>query len=132
MILPKTLRRLGEKTLPPAAIVSLERFLSGAVDVQRVQVSGVVQSVVDDDTSWRLKVETGLGHFITHLPKTPVFSPTRLLDAEVRMTGLAAASRNWRSEFICPRLMISREENVIVEKAAPDDPFAAPEFPLKA
>lgn len=35
-------------------------------------------------------METGLGHFLARLPKTEDFEPTRLLDAEVEMTGLAA------------------------------------------
>ncbi len=48
------------------------------------------------------------------------------------MTGLAAVSRNWRAEFVCPRLVISHEEDVVILKAAPADPFAAQKVPLNA
>ena len=131
VILPIGLRLLGEKTLPPAREVPLAQLMSGAADVQRVRVSGVVQSIADEaGRRWLLKVETGLGHFLARLPKTEAFAPARMLDAEVQMTGVAAVSRNWRSEFVCPRLVISRGEDVVILKPAPDDPFAAQKVPL--
>ncbi len=40
VIVPRTVRVLGEKPLPPAQAVPLARLMSGAADVQRVQVSG--------------------------------------------------------------------------------------------
>ena len=133
VILPRGLRILGETSLPPAREVPLGQLMRGAADVQRVQVSGVVQSIADEaGRRWLLKIETGLGHFLARLPKTEAFAPARLLDAEVRMTGVAAVSRNWRSEFVCPRLIISHEEDVVIVKAAPDDPFAAQKVPLDA
>lgn len=133
VILPRGLRVLGEKILPAAREVPLRQLMSGAADVQRVQVSGVVQSIADEaGKRWLLKVETGLGHFLARLPKTDAFAPARLLDTEVRMIGVAAVSRNWRSEFVCPRLIISREDDVVIVKAAPDDPFAAQKMPLDA
>ena len=133
VILPRSLRILGQQTLPPVKEVPLSQLMNGAADVQRVQVSGVVQSIADEaGRRWLLKVETGLGHFLARLPKTVAFEPARLLDAEVRMNGVAAVSRNWRSEFVCPRLIISREEDVVIIKAAPGDPFAAQKVPLDA
>ena len=132
VIVPRVLRLLGEKTLSPAREVPLAQLMSGAADVQRVRVSGVVQSIADEaGRRWLLKVETGLGHFLARLPKTEAFAPARMLDAEVQMTGVAAVSRNWRSEFVCPRLVISREEDVVIMKPAPDDPFAAQKVPLE-
>ena len=132
-IVPRRVRLLGKKVLPPAQEIPLAQLMNGAADLRRVQVAGVVQSIAEEgDARWLLKVETGLGHFLARLPKTEAFAPTRLLDAEVRMTGVAAVSRNWRSEFICPRLVISHEEHVEILKAAPADPFAAETVPLDA
>ncbi len=131
VILPATIKIIGVKPLPPAQDVVIERFLSGADDVRRVKASGVVQSIADEGGKrWLLKVETGLGHFLARLPKTDTFAPTRLLDAEVQMTGVAAVSRNWRAEFVCPRLVISHEEDVVILKEAPLDPFSAKSVPL--
>jgi signal transduction histidine kinase len=133
VILPASLRILGQQALPQAPEVPLSKLLNGAADLKRVQVSGVVQSIADEmGRRWLLKIETGLGHFLARLPKTAEFEPSRLLDAEVRMNGVAAVSRNWRSEFVCPRLIISREEDVIILKQAPDDPFAVQKVPLDA
>jgi len=133
IFLPARLRVIGEKPLPPAKAVSLFRLMSGAADVQRVVVTGVVQRFVEEnDSRWLVKVETGLGHFLARLPRTPAFDPARLLDAEVKMTGLAAVSRNWRSEFVCPRLIISREQDVEILRIPPPDAFAAQKLPLSA
>ncbi len=133
VILPRSLRIVGQQALPPVKEVPLSQLMKGAADVQRVQVSGIVQSIADEaGRRWLLKVETGLGHFLARLPKTTAFEPARLLDAEVRMNGVAAVSRNWRSEFVCPRLIISREEDVVILTAAPQNPFAAQKVSLDA
>lgn len=133
VILPSSLRILGHQELPQAKEVALSTLLNGAADLKRVQVSGVVQSIADEvGRRWLLKVETGLGHFLVRLPKTAAFAPSRLLDAEVCMNGVAAVSRNWRSEFVCPRLIISREKDVVILKQAPDNPVAVQKVPLDA
>ena len=133
VLLPRSVRVLGEKALPPARAVPLAQLMSGAAAVRRVEVSGVVQSIADEGGArWLLKVETGLGHFLVRLPKTEAFAPARLLDARVQMRGLAAVSRNWRSEFVCPRLIVSHEADVVILEAAPDDPFAAQKGALNA
>ena len=133
IILPSRIRVLGEKPLPPTKPVSIQRLMSGTVDIERGQLSGVVQSIADENGQrWLLKVETGLGHFLTRLPNTDAFRPERLLDAEVELTGLIAVSRNWRAEFVCPRLIVSHEEDVVIVKAPSLDPFASKKVSLNA
>lgn len=133
VILPVGLKVLGEKPLPAARITSLERLMRGAEDVQRLRVSGVVQSIAEENEKrWLLRIETGLGHLLARLPKTEAFMPARLLDAEVELTGLVAVSRNWRAEFICPRMIVSHLEDVVIAKAPPIDPFASEKVPLCA
>lgn len=133
VVLPRHVKLLGMKTLQPAQTVPLLRLMSGAAAMQRVQVSGVVQDIVDERGAWwLLKVETGLGHFLTRLPKSDSFSPSRLLDATVRMTGVVGNSRNWRAEFICPRLIICHQDDVTIEEPAPVDPFDVKKVPLSA
>ena len=73
VILPRSLRILGQQTLPPVKEVPLSQLMNGAADVQRVQVSGVVQSIADEaGRRWLLKVETGLGHFLARLDRKSV------------------------------------------------------------
>ena len=107
--------------------------MNGGEDVRRIVVTGVVQDIADENRQrWLLKVETGLGHFLARLPKMEAFEPKRLLDAEVQMTGLAAVSRNARAEFICPRLIVSHEEDLVIVKAPPVNPFNSEIVPLNA
>ena len=133
VILPRSIRILGEKPLPPPRAPSLQRLMNGGEDVRRIVVTGVVQDIADENRQrWLLKVETGRGHFLARLPKMEAFEPKRLLDAEVQMTGLAAVSRNARAEFICPRLIVSHEEDLVIVKAPPVNPFNSEIVPLNA
>ena len=126
IILPTKLTILGRSEFPEAPRPSMRRFLRGADDVRRVTVRGVVQNIADEPKAMRLiRVETGVGYFLARLPMEDRFAPLRLLDAEVEIVGVAAASQNWRSEFVCPRLVISRDEDFRVLVPAPADPFKA-------
>jgi signal transduction histidine kinase len=131
--LPKEITILGSRTLSPPIKSNVERFVRGGEYLKRVIVQGVVQDVtMEPNYGWLLKVETGLGHFLTRLPISESYKPEILLDAEIQVTGMAAASRNWRGEFVCPRIIISREEDVRITKKAPQDPFATPYIELNA
>ncbi|MGB7329013.1 MAG: sensor histidine kinase [Rubripirellula sp.] len=122
VILPTRVTILGNSTLPDAPRAVTTRFLNGADELRRVTVNGVVQNISDSPSWWTLRVETGVGHFLTWVPKEEPFTPHRLLDAEVDLTGLASACWNWRSEFVCPRLIIAHEDDIKILKPA-SDPF---------
>ncbi len=124
VILPTQVIIVGKQDLPPAKRAVLRTFFSGADDVRRININGVVQGITSDgDARWLIRAESGAGHFLVRLPKTEEFAPQRLLDAEVRFTGLAAVSRNWRSELVCPRLIIDHYEDVVIVTPASPDPF---------
>ncbi len=131
-ILPRNLRVLGEPGLPPARVVTPQRLMGGAEDSQRVVVSGVVQSFEASRTgTWLLRLDTGTGKLLVNIPADPAVPPERLVDAEVRLAGVAASSRNWRAEYICPRVLVGSSADLAVERAAPGDPFAVPAVPLR-
>lgn len=133
VLLPKRIQILGKKELPPPRPVSLAKLMSGAEDLQRIQVSGVVQNVVENPhNNWLLTLETGLGHVLVTLPKLPDFAPEQIIDAEIQLTGIASSSRNWRAEFICPRLIVRHINDVVFLKNPPADPFSVPKVPLSA
>ncbi|MFK8114390.1 MAG: sensor histidine kinase [Rubripirellula sp.] len=124
VIMPTRITILGKRELPDAPHAVLASFLNGGDDIRRVTVNGVVQDLESEsDNWWSLRVETGVGHFLTRLPREAPFAPHRLLDAEVEITGLAAVSRNWRSEFVCPRLIVNHRNDVRIRRPAPADPF---------
>ena len=124
VILPIRITILGKSKLPEAPRAVTTRFLNGADELRRVTVNGVVQHISEASFWWSLRVETGVGHFLTRIPKEEPYTIDRLLDAEVDLTGVAAVSWNWRSEFVCPRLIIAHESDIRILKPA-SDPFSA-------
>ncbi|TWT83187.1 Signal transduction histidine-protein kinase/phosphatase DegS [Planctomycetes bacterium CA13] len=132
-ITPTRVTVLGKSELPEAPKARMREFLSGADDIRRVTVAGVVQNIADEnELNWLCRVETGVGHFLVRLPKKDRFTPKQLLDAEIEVTGLAGASRNWRAEFVCPRLVIDHEQDIRVRSAAPSDPFSVTKVPIES
>ena len=133
-ILPATIRVSGRRELPRARAPSIARLMSGAEDSQRVEVAGVVQSCATAQAGhWLLRVDLGGGggRLLATIASESSLTPAQLVDAEVRLVGVAASSRNWRAEFICPRLLISSDADVRIVTPAPRDPFAAERSALK-
>jgi signal transduction histidine kinase len=131
-IIPRTVRVLGEKPLPPARVVALDRLMSGAEIAQRVIVIGVVQRCELFNYRWWMRVETPVGHLFVEAMDGVVLKPSALVDGEVQVEGLAASVFNWRRDFARPRLRISRAENVVVTRPPPPDPFAAEKVSVKS
>ena len=125
VVLPRRIKILGEGKLKTAIRPDLKDFFRGAYIMRRVTVGGVVQNVTDDSPGWLVRVETGAGHFLTRLPDTEQFKPRQLMDAEIQVTGVAGASRNWRSQFVGPRIMVAKQDDVEIVRSPSDDPFEA-------
>ncbi len=125
VVLPRRIKLLGPGELKQDEHPDLKDFFRGAYIMRRITVGGVVQNVTDDSPGWLVRVETGAGHFLTRLPKTDGLSPATLMDAEIQVTGVAGASRNWRSQFICPRVMIAEADDIQILRSPSEDPFQA-------
>jgi signal transduction histidine kinase len=126
-VLPTAVRIISHRGLPQARTVPFTRLLTGAEDPTRVEVAGVVQRVSGPTSArWLVELETGVGRVLAHVPDGAGFDPRTLTDAEVRLRGVAASSRNWRAEFVRPRVLVASPEDVLIDRAAPTDPFAAP------
>lgn len=125
VILPTRITIQGKSKLPEPSRAVMARFFNFADELRRVTVNGVVQNVSTESPNWwSLRVETGVGHFVTRIPKEERYAPARMLDAEVELTGVAAVCWNWRSEFVCPRLIIAHREDIRILQPA-SDPFSA-------
>ena len=130
-VLPTAVRIISHRGMPQARTVPFTRLLTGAEDPTRVEVAGVVQRVSGPTSArWLVELETGVGRVLAHVPDGPGFDPRTLTDAEVRLRGVAASSRNWRAEFLRPRLLVAMPVDVLIDRAAPLDPFAAPEIAI--
>lgn len=127
VVFPTSIEIFGHGELPPPVEVTKRAFFGGAADVRRVRMGGVVQNITNENPRvWLLRIETGVGHLLMRLPKNPRYSPEILLDAEVKFTGLATVSRNWRREFVCPRMIINAHEDFQIVDAAPPNAFDVP------
>jgi len=127
-VLPTAVRVISHRGMPQARTVPYTRLLTGAEDPIRVEVAGVVQRVSGPTGArWLVELETGVGRVLAHVPDGPGFDPRTLTDAEVRLRGVAASSRNWRAEFIRPRVLVARVVDVLIDRSAPPDAFAAPQ-----
>lgn len=132
-LLPTAIRGLGPAPEPVARPPDRGRFFSGADDCLRVTARGVVQGYRDDRDSWLLLMQDAGRGFSASVPKDLLAEdPERLVDAEVRLSGVATSHFNARGQFLAPRLAVVHADDVVIEQPAAGPPFAAPPVPLAA
>jgi signal transduction histidine kinase len=121
---------LGAAPLKPPPFVTIAELLTGKFHCQRVCVEGVVRMV---DGRWNdgrrldLQIATSDGRIeanIFDIPNTRSYD--YLLDAKIRLTGVAAGKFNARREFVRPTIEVEGLESLEVESAGPSNPFALP------
>jgi signal transduction histidine kinase len=128
-ILPRTLRIVGEEALPPARPIDPARFFSGAEAGLRVEARGVVQGYQAAENGWTLHLDSNPGRFTVEFPLSALPDPEPLVDAEVRVIGVAVTRVNTRGEITMPRIYSSQPGELVVERAA-TAPFDSPSMPL--
>ncbi|MEY2878243.1 MAG: hypothetical protein RLZZ15_623 [Verrucomicrobiota bacterium] len=129
VILPRTIRVLGEQPLPAPRPMIPFRFFSGAEDGMRVEVRGVVQGFQSAEGGWLLHLNANPGRSTAEFPASALQNPADLVDAEVRVTGVAVSRFNTRGEITMPRLFANDARDLLIEVPAVA-PFAAPLVPL--
>jgi len=130
VILPSTLRITGLVELPRARATTPDWFFSGADDCQRIEVRGVVQGVRRGQDYWSLMMDAMPGVFMAVVPAAELPDVESLIDAEVRLTGVAHSRFNTRGEFLMPNVALNSRAEVVVEKPAAADLFTVPKVML--
>ena len=124
---------LGRTELEPPQEATLEDLVARKFHCQRVSVEGIVRAV---DGKWDkgqrldLQIEVGTGRLdvqVYDIPTDRTYDD--LLDAKVRVVGMAGGKFNARREFVRPLLQAAGLESVTVEERGPADPF---DLPLQA
>ena len=124
---------LGTEPMKAAVPVDPERLFRGADNGRRIMLSGVVQGYRDDGSWWNLVVESAAHRLVARIDKDSLRQdPAELIDAEVRLAGVASAVRNTRGEFLLPRLYVARAADVEVLSPPPVDAFESPQVPPAA
>lgn len=130
-----TWTKLGTAPLPkPKRVprdISLEQLMSGLEDSQRVEIEGIVRTVVPNKINMDVEIADE-GYRIHAFPRLiPDIDPQSLVGARVRVRGTAAAS--WTDKIRHMRDMVIfvpvTNDFVVVQKETMD-PFDKPIIPL--
>lgn len=130
VILPRAVKITGRAELPRARTMTPDWLFSGADDCQRIEVSGVVQGVRRGQDYVSLMMDAMPGEFMAVVPAGELPEVESLIDAEVRLTGVAHSRFNTRGEFLMPNLAMNSRADLIVEKPAVADLFTLPQVML--
>lgn len=123
-LLPTSIRVVRSATEPAARPPDRGRFFNGADDCLRVTVRGVVQGYRDGRDSWLLLMQDAGRGFIASVPKQLLADdPDQLVDAVVRLVGVATSHFNARGQFLAPRLAVVHAADVVVEQPAAGPPL---------
>jgi signal transduction histidine kinase len=128
IILASSARKLGTALVPAARKVTCQQLVTGAMDCQWVELTGVVREClppsVRGSTIWRIIVAADGGRLPVRIsiPGKPDFQE----DAEVRVRALCFYQFNRNRQVLNPVLEVPTEVPLQVEEPAPSDPFAAP------
>jgi signal transduction histidine kinase len=112
-------KKLGTAPLPEAKPVSMEQFMSGAEDGQRIELSAIVisaqrsQIVASRD---RLDLKSGDGSFRAFLPFSTNVPPYSLVGATVRIRGTASTSFSRSLRYkLSVFVYLPRESDLIID-----------------
>jgi signal transduction histidine kinase len=132
IVVPERITAVGKSALPVPRPVTYERLASGQEDSQFVEIAGIVRSVQfhEPSTHYQIEIATGGGRLSVFARELPVKRPQELLDSTVRVRGVCSTQFNHQRQLFAIRLMVPRPEDLVIEEAAPADPYAIPSRPI--
>ena len=125
IVIPRSIKVLGEGTMPVAKPVSLEQLVSGREDSQFVEVIGTVRSVRFENESRSFLIELVVGgeRFTAYSRQLPVTNTEELVESEVKVRAVCSTLFNRLRQMFGFRLLIPRETDLVIEKPASANPF---------
>jgi signal transduction histidine kinase len=110
-------KKLGTAALPQARPVSVERFMSGAEDGQRVEVSGVVRSAQAGEIRIGLELESSGYRFRAFGPASLKVYLKSLVGAKVHLRGTAAvAAESTRGSKPNVSLFVPQDSDLVLDQ----------------
>lgn len=122
-------RKLGMAAPPPARPATFQQLITGSLDAQFVEITGVVRRCwpavnPDFDNTWRIVLAADGG---TIPVRIPLPQDQRIqVDAEVAVQAICLYQFNQKRQALSPVLQVPRGVSVRINKLSPDDPYAAP------
>ncbi|HVN03473.1 MAG TPA: sensor domain-containing diguanylate cyclase [Bryobacteraceae bacterium] len=122
-------RLLGHAPLPPPDAGSIEAVSQGERDCRWVEIDGVIQGAEQGSHETVAQVLAG-----THRLQARILAPAaeinRVVNAEVRLRGVAGALFNDRRQMLGIVIYVPGRDYIQVVHAAPADPFDLPLRPV--
>ena len=152
-VVASSLRRIGSGTIPEPIHVSLDQLNAGQMDAKWVEFSGIVRRVEpkiasdvgppppgtryqapSQDPSRssepKVKMELASGGARVVVEMCGDLRPEDYVDAEVRLRGLCFNLHNHNRQFVKPFVQVPRDEEVVVVRPPPSDPFTTEPNPV--
>jgi PAS domain S-box-containing protein len=125
IVIPKSVKVLGETNLPNARQVSLEELVSGREDSQFVEVIGTVRSVRFEEESRNYLIDLVMGgeRFTAYSRELPVTNTEALVESVLRVRGVCSTLFNRQRQLFGFRLLVPRATDLKIEKPTPENPF---------
>ena len=123
--------KLGTAPLPAANSPPIEQLMTGSEDGQRVQITCVIRSFVEDKPVVMYEVTSGGYHLKVYAPTPPDVNPQALIGAKVRVRGTASTLYSGLlRQLISVELHVPFASDFVIEKKQPEDPFLSPVVPI--
>ena len=128
IVLLRSIKVLGDATLPAAKSASLEELVSGREDSQFVEIVGTVRSVRFEAESQNFLVDLVMGgeRFTAYTRQLPITNAAALVESVVRVRGVCSTLFNRQRQLFGFRLLVPRPSDLVIEKLAASDPFDIP------
>jgi signal transduction histidine kinase len=131
-ITPQEVVSLGEGTYPPARDAPYSMLASGTADNQWLEIEGVVRSAVLLNPPDFIELDLGMagGNLRVLVNHSPGADFKSLVDARVRLRGVAAVNVNKHGHVVEPSFRVPSFSEITVTRPPPADAFAQPLVPF--
>lgn len=123
-IVPKRVTVLGDGAPPAPLVLNYEQLASGQFHYDWVEARGIVRAVAPAEGYSIIKLALGDGSIELYPVTSDVESAEPLVDASVRVVGIAAGFINDRRQLVAPHLRLRSLADIAVIEPAPTDPFS--------
>lgn len=129
----KRMRVVGKGPMPEPWKVSGDELMTGRMDSQRVRVRGTITRLTAGPRTVRMGMLAGEALVDVTIPaESGVVNADQWVDAEVWLTGVCGSSFNTKRQLVGVNLSVRGVEDVEVIRAAPSDPFMAPQRTIRS
>jgi PAS domain S-box-containing protein len=134
VIVPSSVKVIGEGKFPRALPVTLDDLVSGREDSQFVEVSATVRSVrfEEETQNYLIDVVTGGERFAVYSRQLPVTNREALVESVLKVRGVCATLFNRQRQLFGFNLLVPLPEDLTIERPAPEKPFDITAQPISS